>query len=79
MNLHDQITIRGIVREELHGLAAPQLLRSSEAAKILKVHPGTLPNWRKEGVGPDYVVIEGVIRYELSALHEYINSKKVKS
>ena len=30
------------------------LMTSLEAAKMLKVHPGTLANWRHLGVGPEF-------------------------
>ena len=45
------------------------LLRESEAAVILQVHPGTLQNWRSSGTGGvPYVKLGGAIRYRLSEL-----------
>ncbi|MDH3467591.1 MAG: helix-turn-helix domain-containing protein [Gammaproteobacteria bacterium] len=45
------------------------LLRESDAAIILDVHPGTLQNWRSSGKGGvPYVKLGGAIRYRLSEL-----------
>jgi predicted site-specific integrase-resolvase len=50
----------------------PQLIRTEHAAEILGRSPATLKRWRYEGIGPDYVEIEGRVRYDLNVLLEFI-------
>lgn len=51
-----------------------------EAAKILKVNPGTLANWRVQGVGPDYQKTgdgpRGHVRYSRSEVREFARTMK---
>jgi hypothetical protein len=56
-----------ITREEL-----PQLVDERAAARILRKSANTLKRWRYEGIGPDYVEIEGRISYDLRVLLEYV-------
>ena len=70
---------RCIIREELSSFSAPQLLTAKEASAVLKVGESTLAHWRIENRGPDYIMVEGVIRYELSALHNYLNERRIES
>jgi hypothetical protein len=50
----------------------PQLVNTRAAATILSRSVNTLKRWRYEGVGPDYVVIEGRVSYDLAVLRDYI-------
>ncbi len=50
----------------------PQLIGPIEAAKILGRSAATLKRWRYEGVGPDWIELEGRISYDLAVLVEYI-------
>lgn len=54
------------------------LLRPGEVAEKLRVHPGTLTNWRFEKRGPAYVKIEGQVFYPSDALDAYIKARLVK-
>jgi len=53
------------------------LLRPSEAARALGLHPQTLANFRHVGKGPEYVRIGGAIRYAADALREYVAASTV--
>jgi len=55
-----------------------RLLSSDEAAKHLGVGTGTLPLWRKQGRGPDYVMIGRCVRYEVEALDRFLNDRRVR-
>ncbi|RWH69496.1 MAG: DNA-binding protein [Mesorhizobium sp.] len=48
------------------------LLRPIEAARILKVRPKTLANWRVSGVGPKFTRLGGAIVYRYSELQAFI-------
>ncbi len=50
----------------------PQLVDAHEAARILGRSTATLKRWRYEGVGPDWIELEGRISYDLAVLVEYI-------
>lgn len=51
----------------------PQLIDTRRAAKILGRSEATLKRWRYEGVGPNWVSMEGRVRYDLSVLLKYID------
>ena len=53
-------------------LAIPQLVDTHGAAEILARSPATLKRWRYEGVGPDWIEIEGRVSYDVRVLLEYI-------
>lgn len=52
----------------------PNLVDSREAAKILGRSPATLKRWRHEGIGPEFVEMEGRVSYDVSVLLDYIKS-----
>ncbi len=54
------------------GMPLPQLINPRAAAALLGRSANTLKRWRYEGVGPDYVVIEGRVSYDLAVLRDYI-------
>jgi predicted DNA-binding transcriptional regulator AlpA len=53
---------------------APQLLRPTEAAKALGLHPQTLANLRHSGRGPQFVKIGTAVRYSVATLNEFIEA-----
>lgn len=53
---------------------APQLLRPTEAAKALGLHPQTLANLRHSGRGPQFVKIGTAVRYSVAMLNEFIEA-----
>ena len=52
-------------------VSAPQLLRPTEAARALGLHPQTLANFRHFGDGPPFVKIGAAVRYSAEALRNY--------
>lgn len=52
-------------------------LTTAEAAKALQVTPRTLQRWRREGVGPAYLRMEGRIYYTTEFLDAYLASLTV--
>ena len=53
-------------------ISFPELVDTKEAARLLRRPPDTLKRWRYEGVGPDWIVIEGKVMYDVAVLLEYI-------
>jgi Helix-turn-helix domain len=49
----------------------PMLLRPTEAARMLGVHPQSLANWRAAGRGPKWCKLGTAVRYSVEALREY--------
>jgi len=54
--------------------ALPQLVATHQAAQILGRSPATLKRWRYQGIGPNYVEIEGRIRYDVRVLLDYLKT-----
>jgi hypothetical protein len=52
--------------------AIPQLVDTRKAAQMLGRSPATLKRWRSEGIGPDWIELEGRVSYDVSVLLEYI-------
>jgi hypothetical protein len=50
----------------------PELVDTKEAARLLRRPPDTLKRWRYEGVGPDLIVTEGKVFYDLAVLLGYL-------
>ena len=57
-------------------MKVPVLLTTKKAAEILSTPEGTLRYWRKTGVGPRWVKLEGSIRYDLADVLTYINQRR---
>jgi len=53
-------------------LQFPDLVGTAEAARLLQRPPSTLKRWRYEGVGPDWIEMEGKISYDVAVLLEYV-------
>lgn len=49
-----------------------KLITTKAVAEMLSVPEGTIRYWRKVGVGPPWVKIEGTIRYDLADVEIYI-------
>ena len=65
-------TFAGITEED-------RLLRTHEAAEFLAVSPHTLKLWRKRSRwrGPDFIRVEGCIRYSMQDLRRYLENRTV--
>jgi predicted site-specific integrase-resolvase len=50
----------------------PAFIATKRAAEMLGRSPATLKRWRYEGTGPEYVEIEGRVRYDVRVLLDYI-------
>lgn len=50
----------------------PELVDTHGAAKILGRSAVTLKRWRHEGIGPDWIELEGRVSYDVAVLVEYI-------
>ena len=57
----------------------PSLLTAEETAKLLKVHPATLGNWRVSGRGPRFVRIGRRVRYSVIDLESYVADRTKQS
>ena len=53
-------------------MKTPTLLSSKAVAAILAVPESTLRYWRKVGAGPQWIKLEGSIRYDLADVLTYI-------
>ncbi len=49
-----------------------KLLTTKEVAEILKKKPDTLAKWRRAGMGPPFIWVEGTVRYEQGELEEWL-------
>lgn len=56
-----------------------ELLTAEEAAKLLKVAPGTLGNWRTAGRGPRFTRAGRRIRYSKNELAAYVAARTRQS
>lgn len=58
-------------------------ITSLEAARILKVYPGTLANWRSLGIGPDFRKTgngpRGNVIYSKHVIKEFAKNRKRKT
>jgi predicted site-specific integrase-resolvase len=50
----------------------PELVNTRDAAKILGRSAATLKRWRYEGVGPNFITMEGRVSYDVDVLLDYI-------
>lgn len=51
-------------------------LTEKELAKRLKLHPGTLANWRYRSKGPAWVKWEGRVSYPVECVEAYEGARK---
>lgn len=50
----------------------PSLVNTRQAAEMLGRSVATLKRWRHEGIGPNWIEIEGRVSYDVDVLLEYI-------
>jgi hypothetical protein len=50
----------------------PHLVRTRGVAQILTRSPATLKRWRYEGIGPNWIELEGRVSYDVAVLRDYI-------
>jgi hypothetical protein len=50
----------------------PELVDTRRAAEILGRSIATLKRWRHEGIGPNWIEIEGRVSYDVAILLEFI-------
>ena len=50
----------------------PRLVSTRDAAEILGRSPATLKRWRLEGIGPNWIVLEGRVSYDVGVLRDFI-------
>ena len=72
MPISSYIPARGIKMSILPHDNLPEFIGTKRAAEILGRSPATLKRWRYEGTGPEYVEIEGRVRYDVRVLLAYI-------
>jgi DNA-binding transcriptional MerR regulator len=53
-----------------------KLLTTKSVSEMLSVPQGTIRYWRKVGVGPDWVKLEGSIRYAEEDVLRYIKQNR---
>lgn len=57
------------IRASVLAYRKPKGLSTKEAAKVLKVHPVTMQEWRARGIGPAYFRDGRRVFYRLADLH----------
>jgi len=58
----------------------PLFVKASDIGEVvIGLSPKTLANWRSQGIGPAYTIINGQIYYRLSTLEEYFSRCPVKT
>lgn len=57
------------------------LLTTGQAASLLKLAPGTLQNWRTQGIGPEFIKRRNNVFYPKEAILEFLDrhSRRYKS
>jgi predicted site-specific integrase-resolvase len=53
--------------------AMPLLVNTRQAAQILGRSAATLKRWRAEGVGPNWIELQGRVSYDVNVLLDYIH------
>lgn len=64
----------GSAKNQNRGLAIPDeslKVATLAAAEIVGRSPDTLKRWRYEGVGPEYIVFRGRVRYDIRVLTRF--------
>jgi len=65
-----------ILEDVTAAVRRPKLLSTKGVADILSIPEGTLRYWRKVGLGPAWVKLEGSIRYAEEDVLEYIRRNR---
>jgi predicted DNA-binding transcriptional regulator AlpA len=66
------------VRKLIEEVAKEVYVRDIQAAEIVGLSVQTLRNYRFHGKGPDYVKRGRSVRYPVSALYEWMESRRVR-
>lgn len=53
-----------------------ELLTTEEAANILKLKPKTLDKWRALQIGPEYIKVGELVRYDPKDIQKYIDTRR---
>ena len=62
------------------GELPPLFVKASSIGEVVVgLSPKTLANWRSQGVGPTYSVINGQIYHRFSVIEEYFGGNEVKT
>jgi hypothetical protein len=64
-----------INHNEMTEIVSDKIMTTKEASKYLSLTATTLKKYRHKGIGPNYLKIEGAVRYKLSDIVHYIHSK----
>jgi hypothetical protein len=59
-------------KQDFRNSQLPHLVDTRAAAEILGRSVATLKRWRHEGIGPDWIEIEGRVSYDVASLLEFI-------
>lgn len=59
-------------RQPSRSLQIPELVDTHQAGKILGRSAATLKRWRHEGIGPNWIELEGRVSYDVAVLLEHI-------
>ena len=60
------------ISKKLPKADVPKLVNPHQAAEILGRSTATLKRWRYEGIGPNWIEMEGRVSYDVAVLLEYI-------
>jgi hypothetical protein len=52
------------------------LLSPKRTGRIVRRHPKTLGRWRRDGIGPDFVLINGRPAYEEDAIRRWLDQQR---
>lgn len=78
MNIKEEIEIYIKQIDDL-GFAKVLNLNSKQTASLLGVSASTIENWRKQGLGIDYVEVGGRILYPKLKIAEFQANRKVRT
>jgi predicted site-specific integrase-resolvase len=53
-----------------------EMLDAGQAAQYLQIAVQTLARWRAQGIGPAFVKVGGLVRYEVADLNEFLDARR---
>lgn len=78
MNIKDEIAIYMAQINDL-GFEKVLNLNSKQVSQLLGVSASTVENWRKQGIGIEYVEVGGRVFYPKLKIAEFLTNKKVQT
>ena len=54
-------------------------LKTSDVSRILGVSNSTIEKWRKEGIGIDYIMVDGRVMYPIKAIARFQVLRQIKT